>query len=108
MSYPENVVNQMEKLELSEVVINNIWTILEKLKDSQALYNVGISPDEDGVILQWPRFGTFCAVYENKAIIHLVKEDQILAYKYDTSHKEYYLTDDLLIADLKNNLVKLV
>ena len=108
MSYPENVIDQMAELEVSEVVINNTWIILAKLKDSHALDNVGISPDEDGVILQWPRFGTFCTVHENKAIIHLVKEDPNLAYKYDTSHKEYDLNDDLLISDLKSNLIKLV
>jgi len=95
MSYPENVVNQMTQLEASELIVNNTWDILEKLKDYQALDNVGISTCEEGIILQWPRIGTFCAIYDNKAIIHLVKCDT-----YYVSHKEYDLTDDLLIVDL--------
>jgi hypothetical protein len=58
MSYPENVMSQMSKLEASKLIINNTWLILEKLKDHQALDNVGISTCEEILILQWPRIGT--------------------------------------------------
>jgi hypothetical protein len=43
MSYPENVMSQMFKLEISELTINNTWNILENLKGHQSLDNVGIS-----------------------------------------------------------------
>ena len=102
MSYPENVMSQMAKLVALETIINNTWIVLEKLKDHQALENVGISACEDILILQWPRIGTFCAIHDNKAIIHLVESDT-----YNVSHKEYDLNDNFLLIDLKYNLLKL-
>jgi hypothetical protein len=55
------------------------------------------------VFLQWPRIGTFCAIYDDKVIIHLIRGPE-----YTSSHKQYNLTDDSLLIDLKDNLVELI
>lgn len=113
MSYPDRLMKEMVELEksgVSEISINNTWTILQKLKEwfetenIQSLHRMCISESEDDIILQWLSDSTFCSVDHNK--VHIYRITWPENTKSHTYTKDYDFTKEtnLFFADLKDNI----